>query len=64
MKAGHTQCAEALCEVLREKCEWNSSYNIITVVDSCGCVDANISQHRDVSASKTTPTSHTFSKSL
>ena len=27
MKAGHTQCAEALCEVLREKCEWNSSYS-------------------------------------
>ena len=27
MKAGHTQCAEALCEVLREKCEWNASYS-------------------------------------
>ena len=27
VKAGHTQCAEALCGVLREKCEWNSSYS-------------------------------------
>ena len=27
VKAGHTRCAEALCEVLREKCEWNSSYS-------------------------------------
>ena len=27
VKAGHTQCAEALCKVLREKCEWNSSYS-------------------------------------
>ena len=22
MKAGHTQCAEALCEVLRKKCKF------------------------------------------
>ena len=23
VKAGHTQCAEALCEVLRKKCEFS-----------------------------------------
>ena len=37
---------------------------VVTVVDSYGCVDTNSSQHHEVSASKATPTSHTFSKPL
>ena len=35
---------------------------VVTVVDSCGHVDTSTS--REASASKATPTSHTFSKSL
>ena len=37
---------------------------VVTVVDSCGRVDTNTSQHHEASASKATPTRHTFSKSL
>ena len=37
---------------------------IVTVIDSCGCVDANTSQHHETSASKATPTSHTHAEPL
>ena len=38
MKAGHTQCAEAVCEVIRKKCEHPCMQDVIVIASDGACV--------------------------